>query len=88
MDLVYIKDNQLNMRFFLGAKLDMISILKAIHYSNCDTLRVVGNQPSTLVYYNKSGANVDEIMSKATVIMDGILSSFKELTANQEADDE
>ena len=88
MDLVYIKDNQLNMRFFLGAKLDMISILKAIHYSNCDTLRVVGNQPPTLVYYNKGGANVDEIMSKATVIMDGILSSFKELTANQEAGDE
>ncbi len=63
VDLVTVRGDELRMRFYIGADVDLMAILMAIQ-PHADCLRMQGNNPPVLVYF-KRGADAEQLLRGA-----------------------
>ncbi len=76
MDLVTVRGDELWMRFYIGADIDLMGVLMAIRERQ-DCLRMQGNNPPVLVYF-KRGANAEELLRGAVPVLRQVEAAYHE----------
>jgi len=79
IDLVTVKGDKINMRFSISANIDYMIVLAAAREHE-DHLKVLINNPPTLVYFDKPKMSAEELIKGAVDVMTGVVDTFEKLS--------
>ena len=79
IDLVTVNGDRINMRFSISADIDYMLVLAAAREHE-DHLRVLINNPPTLVYTDKPKMSAEELIKGAVGVMTEVVDTFEKLS--------
>ena len=79
IDLVTVNGDRINMRFSISADIDYMLVLAAAREHE-DHLRVLINNPPTLVYTDKPKMSAEELLKGAVGVMTEVVDTFEKLS--------
>ena len=79
IDLVTVKGDKINMRFSISANIDFMLVLAAVREHE-EHLRILINNPPTLVYSDKPKMAVEELVKGAVSVMNDVADTFEKLS--------